>query len=98
MGRPRKQVKPTLKERLERIRREGNLTVADLSRWFSVPYPTMRCWTRGTIPAGGLGDRENLETVVSNLERKIAKGRGFPVPRLPPPERIAYLEKVLRAG
>lgn len=44
----------TFQQRLRRCVERGNLTVADLCRWFDRPYATVRCWlVAGREPSGG---------------------------------------------
>ena len=39
--------------RLQAIMRDGNLTGADLARWFDRPDPTVRGWISGSHDLGG---------------------------------------------
>ena len=82
----------TFQARLKKCMRDGNLTVADLARWFERPHPTMRSWVEnGVEPGGGPQDRAQVLETLTQLEKLIAKNNKFPVPRLSPRERIAYL-------
>lgn len=82
-------------KRLQKAQRGGNLTVADLARWFAVPYPTMRGWVRdGTEPGGGPGDRRAMEAALELLEDKIASRKQFPLPRMSPRARMAFIEQI----
>ena len=88
----------TFQGRLKKCMRDGNLTVADLARWFDRPHPTMRSWVEnGVEPGGGPIDAALAHATLDKLEKLIARNSKFPVPRLSPRERIAYL-KELRVG
>jgi hypothetical protein len=85
----------TLQKRLERMLEAGNLTVADLARWFDRPHATVRGWVKG----GRLGltarlDAIYVETQLRNLERRLETKAGLPVPRMPSRQRIGYLSKL----
>lgn len=87
----------SFQERLKRCMKGGNLTVADLARWFGRPHPTMRSWVEdGVEPGGGPLDAALARATLDKLEKLIARNSKFPVPRLSPQKRIAYL-KELRA-
>jgi len=78
--------------RLQKVMREGNLTGADLARWFERPDPTVRCWIKGTKPMRGASlDIAYVEAKLAKLETMLAKRRGLPVPRLTPTERIKHV-------
>jgi len=81
-----------LKARLDAIMRDGNLTVADLSRWFQRPHPTVRGWTKGGAVGGPPQDRAAIEVGLIKLEEMLKKRRGLPVPQMSPAKRIEYLE------
>lgn len=73
----------TFQERLEHAMAVGNLTVADLARWFEVPYQTVRGWTKdGHEPSGGPIDCAFVYAKTAKLERAIRKKDGLPLPRL----------------
>jgi len=75
--------------------RHGNLTVADLARWFARPDPTVRGWIRNGGRVGGpVQDVEAIERDLGRLELAIRAGRWFPVPRLSPAERIEHLAAI----
>ena len=78
----------TFAQRLQRAQKGGNLTVADLARWFDRPYPTMRCWINGAEPGGGPIDRETVIASMELLEARIKARKGFPLKRMPPKERV----------
>lgn len=82
----------SLSDRLQAIMRKGNLTGADLSRWFERPDPTVRGWISGEHDLGGAPmDAEHVENQLGELERLLKKKQGLPVPRLTPSKRIAHL-------
>ena len=90
--------KKTFQQRLRACERGGNLTVADLARWFDRPYPTVRSWmVDGIEPGGGPIDKEHAESMLGLLETLIKQKRWFPVPRLRPQERIEHLAQVRAA-
>ena len=77
--------------RLEKAKKQGRLTTADLSRWFGRPYHTVRGWLEGHEPWGPNGE-ESIR-LMAILERAITKRKGFPVPvHLSITERRAYIE------
>lgn len=60
----------TFGARLQRTMRSGNLTVADLARWFDVPYQTVRGWiVHDYSPSGGELDRARLQGLCEKLEK-----------------------------
>lgn len=78
--------------RLKAVLRDGNLRVADLSRWFNVPYPTVRSWVDNDWkPGGAPQDQEYIYKMLDVLELRVNQKRGFPIPRMSPNDRIAYL-------
>jgi len=87
----------TFQARLRKCMANGNLTVADLARWFERPHPTMRSWVEdGVEPAGGPLDSAMVKATLNKLEKLIASNSKFPVPRLSPQKRIAYLKELRR--
>lgn len=89
----------TTQTRLRAVMAKGNLTVADLSRWFVTPYATVRQWIEfGREPRGGPKDIQQIGTLLGLLETMIRTKHHLPVPKLPPKQRIAYLNKVRRAA
>ncbi len=80
--------------RLKAIMRGGNLTIADLSRWFERPHPTVRGWVHGTGVGGPPHERASANERLAQLEGMLKKQKGLPIPRLSPQERIAYLEEL----
>ena len=69
--------------RLEKIRRDGNLTVADLARWLRRPYATVNGWTKGGALGGAPLDRKQVLAGLTRLERAIKRGKDLPVPSIP---------------
>ncbi len=82
--------------RLQEALEKGNLTVADLARWFDRPYPTVKGWVTGGLVGGAPLDLQEVEARLVKLEKAIAKGKHFPVPRMSPSRRIEWLERVER--
>ncbi len=83
-----------LKERLLLVLAAGNLTVMDLARWLDRPHPTVRQWTKGTAMSGPPQDNQAVLHMLYRLEMAVQYKKGFPVPRLRPRDRRAYLAKV----
>lgn len=83
-----------LEARLKALMRDGNLTVADLARWFERPDPTVRGWAKGVAVGGGALDKKAISDATYRLEVLLRKKHGLPVPRLSPANRIAYLENL----
>ncbi len=82
----------TFQQRLKKVLKGGNLTVADLSRWFDRPDPTVRDWVeRGRAPSGAPGDLEHVKALLELLEAMITKKVGLPVPRMSQVKRKDYL-------
>lgn len=91
--------KRTFQQRIKRSQEVGNLTIADLSRWFDRPYQTVRYWSnRGSEPGGGPVDQKHAEAMLNLLETLIDKRKGFPMPRLSQQDRIAHLGKIREAA
>jgi hypothetical protein len=83
--------------RLRVVLKKGNLRVADLARWFEKPHATVSEWVRNNRqPTGAPGDLEFIFELLEAIEKLIEQKRGFPVPRLPPSKRIAYMESAKR--
>src|SRR5262249_3210791 len=62
----------TFQERLQRCCDRGDLTVADLARWFDRPARTVRSWlTQGWEPGGGPVPRRRMEDRLSRLETVV---------------------------
>jgi hypothetical protein len=59
----------TFQSRLRACVERGNLTVADLARWFGRPYQTVRCWLHdGWQPAGGPVTVKRMQNRLRHLE------------------------------
>ena len=72
--------------------RDGNLTGADLARWFGRSDPTVRGWISGNHRLSGAQlDVAYIEAQIDKLERLLRKKAGLPVPRMAPSARIKYL-------
>ena len=85
----------TFQARLRSILERGNLTVADLARWLERPHATVSTWVNdGREPTGPTLDLAMLEAHVKDIETRIARKAGFPVPPLSQPARIAYLTRL----
>ena len=85
--------------RLKNVMATGNLTVADLARWFDRPYPTVNSWVRDGGNVGGATlDTAYVYGRLDKLERMIHKRQGFPVPRLTRQKRIEYLAEISSCG
>ncbi|MDE2022457.1 MAG: hypothetical protein KGI71_06115 [Patescibacteria group bacterium] len=88
----------TFQQRLQACQRGGNLTVSDLARWFGRSAATARSWVKdGRQPSGGLIDVTHAHELLGLLEMLIRKKKGFPVPRLPPSERIEHLAHIRKS-
>jgi hypothetical protein len=85
--------------RLQAIMRDGNLTGADLARWFDRPDPTVRGWINGSHELGGAQlDIAYVEAQLDKLERLLAKKKGLPVPRMTPGMRIEHMRGLKAAS
>lgn len=87
----------TFQQRLKKVMAGGNLRVADLARWFERPHSTVTSWLGGCEPSGGALDVNDVHARMAKLEKLVAKKRQFPVPRLSPRNRIAYLDGIRQA-
>jgi len=74
---------------------KGNLTVADLSRWFQRQDPTVRGWVNvGFTPGGSPTLRQEAEEDLQALEAAI-RDKHLPVPpRIHPRSRIQLIIKL----
>ena len=89
---------PSFQNRLVAAQRGGNLTVADLARWFDRPHATVRTWVQdGIEPGGGPIDIKHTQELLGLLEALIKRKKGFPVPRLSPQKRIAHIRQIRAA-
>lgn len=83
----------TFQKRLKACQENGNLTVADLSRWFGREYATVRGWVEdGIEPGGGPGDKQHAQSLLVLLEKLIERRKGFPIPvGLVPKKRVQHM-------
>lgn len=90
-----------LDKRLQNAMRDGNLSIADLSRWLGRSFATVRGWTRGTMMHGAPDDEAIVLERLKLIERRIRLKKGLPVPQFvdgkmrAPTQRIAYLNKLM---
>jgi hypothetical protein len=84
----------TLQDRLIWAQQNGNLTMMDLARWLERSHATVRQWVKGVQLGGAPQDNETVNFLLTRLEVAIRYKKGFPVPRLRPRDRRAYLLKV----
>jgi len=85
--------------RLQAIMRDGNLTGADLARWFDRPDPTVRGWISGDHDLGGAQlDVAFVEAQLVRLEKLLKRKRGLPVPRMTRAKRIEHLDALRSAS
>ena len=75
---------PNFRSRLLASQKAGDLTPADMARWFDVPYPTMAYWLK--VGASDFAPRRPRGRVIlkrlKQLEWAIANRIGFPVPEM----------------
>lgn len=83
----------TFQERLQAVRHDGNLRVADLARWFDRRQSTIDGWLKGSSVTGPPRDVTQVVERVAMLEMAI-KLREIPLPVMPTPRRLAFLEKL----
>lgn len=84
----------TFQQRLARCRDQGNLTVADLGRWFGRPYPTVRTWLiNGWEPGDGPVTRARMQTRLAELETAISR-HGAALRGMPMRQRAEYLARL----
>lgn len=89
----------TFQKRLQAVLRGGNLTVADLARWFHRPDPTVRGWVNnGGEPGGAPLDVKEVYAGLIILEQLIRRSKKLPLPRLAPSERLQQLAKIKRSA
>ena len=87
--------KASFQKRLSACQRAGNLTQADLARWFDRPHATVRSWLRdGREPSGGPIDVDHANQLLGLLEALIRQKRGFPVPRLSGAARRKHVQDI----
>ncbi len=88
----------TFQQRLRVCVEGGNLTVADLGRWFDRPYATVRCWLHdGWEPAGGPVTRKRAEARLARLEDTVNR-LGVALSELPMRQRADKLAKLRRTA
>lgn len=86
----------SFQQRLQRCRDRGNLTVADLGRWFDRPYATVRTWlVNGWEPGDGPVTRERMQTRLSALEAVVGRN-AKELRALPMRARAERLEQLAR--
>ncbi len=84
----------TFQQRLQRCRERGNLTVADLARWFGRPYQTVRSWlTEGWEPGDGPVTRRRMEDRLGRLEGVV---RSVELRQMPMRQRAERLQQLGR--
>jgi hypothetical protein len=89
---------PTFQERLLGCLKGGNLTVADLARWFNKPHPTVRGWTNGFEPRGTSSDVDFVFTMLTTLETLVRKRFKLPIaPNVRRADRIKQIDELRRA-
>ncbi len=77
----------SFESRVNKVLKDGDLTVADLRDWFKRPYATVWRWVNsGWVPRGPDGRR--AEQDLTRLEKLIAQGKVFPIPAY-----IGYLHR-----
>jgi hypothetical protein len=69
-----------IRERLEKVMSEGNLTPSDLQRWFDRPMSTVHDWLKGAKVGGPPGDVAEVLWLLGVLEQKVKTKDGFPLP------------------
>lgn len=86
-----------ISDRLAACLKKGNLTVADLARWFARPDPTVREWVKGGTVNGPPGDLESILVRLRRMEELIKKGKLFPVPQISKRARPAYIKDIMKS-
>lgn len=88
----------SFQKRLLRCQRDGNLNVADLSRWFDRSYQTVRYWVENDgEPYGTPQDLAHVFRLLDRLEKLIGQRKGFPMPPIAQSRRIEHLLKIRQA-
>lgn len=87
-------MRQTFADRLRWVMNRGNLTGADLARWFDRPDPTVRSWLNGINIRGAAMDVAYIEGLLDKLERLIKAGTALPVPHMARQERLKYLAEL----
>ncbi len=84
----------TFQQRLARCVERGNLTVADLSRWFGRPYQTVRSWlTDGWEPGDGPVTRRYIGVRLARLET-VVRRNAIELQKLPMRQRAERLAQL----
>lgn len=75
---------PNFRSRIIEAQKAGDLTPADMARWFDVPYPTYAYWAK--VGASDLTPRGPRGRIIlkrlKQLEWAIANQIGFPIPEM----------------
>jgi hypothetical protein len=87
----------TFGERLAWCVDRGNLTVADLARWFDRPYQTVRWWLHHNVgePGDGPGTRARMSQRLEALEAAV-RADGTQLRRLSMSARADRLQQLAR--
>jgi hypothetical protein len=81
----------TFQKRLKSCVDRGNLTVADLARWFGRPYATVRSWLKeGWKPGDGPVTQDRMEVRLRKLELVLTQ-HGRTLRDLPMRERAGRM-------
>lgn len=83
-----------ISKRLTVCLHKGNLTVADLARWFERPDPTVRGWVKGGSVGGPSGDKKDIEQRLRKMETLLELKKRLPIPRMSQRDRAAYIEEM----
>lgn len=84
----------TFQHRLARCVERGNLTVADLGRWFGRPYATVRSWLlEGWEPGDGPRTRERMLDRLRRLEIAV-QAHGHRLRDMPMRDRAEALGQI----
>lgn len=75
---------PNFQSRLREAQTKGDMSLADMARWFDVPFQTVRYWTivagSDMAPRGPRG--RTILKRLKQLEWAITHSIGFPVPEM----------------
>ncbi len=81
----------TLQQRLDRCAHEASLSTSDLSRWFDLPYATMKSYRQGAHPYPYR--QGQIEQRLRWLEHAVRYSPKLPIPlKVRASERQAYVE------
>lgn len=83
--------------RLRAVMEAGELTPADLSRWFGRGYQTVYCWVyHDREPQAGW--RNDVYRRLEALEQSVRRSKGSLIPYdVKQPDRAAVLKRIMRA-